>query len=773
MRRLFGILICMVMLFALFCGPAAGAGEKIYLVSVKGNRRIETAAILNVLKLKAGDQLDAAKVDEDIHANYNLGYFQDVKAVTENDPKGVVLTYVVREKPIVREVRIDGNKEIKTEKIRDAIEVKLGSVFTPEDLAKSVNKIKKLYADDGYYLAKVETTIIKSSPTDVRVVFKINEGEKVLIRKILFEGNKAFSDRKLKKVMNTSEKWFLSWLTGAGTYKEDVLKNDVNLITDLYYDNGYANVKVGEPKVELTPDRKGLIITIGITEGPQFRTGAIGFKGDLLESEDALRKNLKLKSGDIFNRSLLRKDIFTLTDIYADKGYAFANVTPLSKMDEAKKTIDITYDFDKGEKVYIDRINISGNTKTRDKVVRRELKLAEGDLYSATALRKSKQDLMNTGFFEEANISTAKGSADNKLDLDVKVKEKSTGTFSIGAGYSSLDGIMGQGSIQQSNFRGLGLKANASVSFGTKTQFYNIGLTDPYFMDTRWTLGGDLYRTQRDYIDYTRRATGADIKGGYTFNDELSTLWIYKFEQKKIFDESEALKDNIAKGLLLQPETSSTTSSITASISQNTTDYHLDPTTGMINNLSIEFAGLGGSNRFVRYLADSTYFHPAFWDTVFSLHGSFGYIEGMGREIPIDEKFYLGGINTLRGYAGRTVSPYVSSTVFVPNINGVNTGGYSDIYAFIGGDTEAYFNFEYKFPLVKDAGLKGVLFFDAGDSYNGIDNIFSRIQASYGFGIRWSSPMGPLRLEYGIPLNPRSGIDKSSGRIEFSIGSFF
>ncbi len=773
MRRIFTFVICVIILFTLFCGATLGEEEKIDKVVVKGNRRIETSAILNVVKIKPGDALDSEKVDSDIHAIYNLGHFQDVRVETGKGEKGIILTYVVLEKPIVREIKIEGDKEIKDDKIREAIELKPTTVFSPKELTKSVKKIKKLYADEGYYLAEVETTTIRKSDTDVRVVFKITEGKKIYITDIRFEGNHAFSNRKLKKAMETREKWFLSWITGAGTYKEEVLKNDANLIAELYYNNGYANVKVGEPRVELKPDKKGLIVSIGITEGDQFRTGSIGFKGDLLESEAELAKKIKLKTGEIFDRSLLRSDVFTLTDLYADKGYAFTNVSPLSKMNNDKKTIDLTYEFEKGEKVYIDRINISGNTKTRDKVVRRELKLAEGDLYGATPLKKSKQALMNTGYFEEANISTARGSADNKLNLNVDVKEKSTGQFSIGAGYSSLDGILGQGSVQQSNWLGLGLKANLSVSFGSKSQFYNLGLTDPYFMDTRWTLGADIYRTQRDYIDYTRRATGFDIKGGYTFSDSLSTLWMYKYEAKKIFDESQALITNIQRGLVQAPDLTATTSSITASITRNSTDYSLDPTKGMINNLSIEFAGLGGSNHFVRYMGDTRVFYPFWWGTVFSLNGSFGHIQNLsGGTLPIDEKFYLGGINTLRGYAGRTVCPVVTTLFPNTNMNG-NPIINLPYNAYIGGDTEYFMNFEYQFPILKEAGLKGVVFLDAGNADNDIDRVFHHVRTSYGFGFRRLSPMGPLRVEYGIPLNPRPGIDKSSGKIEFSMGSFF
>ncbi|HEY6008728.1 MAG TPA: outer membrane protein assembly factor BamA [Geobacteraceae bacterium] len=746
--------------------------DKIAEVVIKGNRRIETAAILNVVKSKPGDFLYPDKVDADVRAIYALGNFNDVQADSEKVAKGVALVFTVVEKPIVREVRFEGNKELGQDKLRETVEVRANTVYSAKDLAKSVKKLKKLYADEGYYLAEIEPVTEERSGNDVRVTFKITEGKKILIKTIRFEGNRAFPDKRLKKTMETREAWMFSWLTGAGTYKEDVLKNDVNLIADLYFDNGYVNVKVGEPKVSLLDNREGLVVDIGITEGDQFRVGTVNLKGDLLADAAELSKKLTVKTADVFSRSALRAQVFSLTDFYADKGYAFANVTPLTKVNPETKTIDLTFDMEKGEKVSIDWININGNTKTRDKVIRRELKLAEGDVYSSSALRKSKQNLMNLGFFEEANLATAKGSGTDKLNLNVDVKEKATGTFSIGAGYSSLDGIVGQGSVQQANFFGLGLKANASASIGSKTQTYNLGLTDPYFLDSRWTLGADVYRTERDYNDYTRRATGGDVKAGYPLSDTISTFWLYKYEEKEIFNESQSLKDSINAGTIIAPEETSSTSSVTASLTRNTTDYRLDPSSGMVNNISVEFAGLGGTNRFLRYIVNSRWFYPLFAGTVFSVFGEFGYIHSVGRDVPIDEKFYLGGINTIRGYSGRTVTPYKASIVQVPStINGIGAAEFRKV--FLGGDTEAVANFEYTFPLLKDAGLKGVAFFDIGNAYDSIQNTFNRFQASYGAGIRWFSPIGPLRLEYGIPVNPRPNIDNSSGKLEFSIGSFF
>jgi len=742
---------------------------KIKEVVIKGNRRIESPAITNVIKVKAGDNLFEDKIDEDIKAVFGLGYFADVKAETTVVDEGVVLTYNVTEKPIVREILFEGNKALSTDKLKDSLEFKLNSIYSARDLTKSIKKIKKLYMDEGYSQAEIEPVREQITPYELKITFKVNEGAKILIKEIRFEGNKAYTAKKLKGLMETTPDWWLAWLTGAGVYKEEVLKNDMALLSELYMNNGYINIKVAEPKVTLMPDGKGLLVSIALTEGDQFRVGQISFRGDLLETKEQLANQIKLKTGAVFSRGLLRQDIFTLTDVYADKGYAFANVNPLTQLNSEQKVIDIVFDFEKGEKVYIDRINIAGNAKTRDKVIRRELRLAEGELYSATALKKSKQNIMNLGYFEEANLSTVKGRGDDKLNLNVDVKEKATGTFSIGGGYSSLDGFVGQGSVQQANFFGLGLKANASVSLGKKTSTYNVGLTDPYFLDTKWSLGGDLYRTEREYHDYTRKATGGDIKGGYQLSDTLSTFLMYKYEEKSIFDESLALQQTrqLYPDLVSEPDT--TTSAFSASITRNTTDYRLDPTTGMTNSLSVEFAGLGGTSRYIRYIGQSSKFFPVGFGGVFMVHGTFGHIQETGEKIPIDEKFYLGGISTLRGYDGRTVSPYV----LTPQYDSQTGKVISNERAYVGGDTEAVFNAEYTLPLLKDAGLKGVIFFDAGNAADGVDNVFSDILSSYGFGIRWFSPIGPLRLEYGIPINPRKGIDDEGGKLEFSIGSFF
>lgn len=752
----------------LLCSTASAAQDEIADVLIVGNRRIESSAIMTAVKLKSGSKFFEEKVDEDIKSIFSLGFFSDVKAERNLSVKGIVLTYIVTEKPVVREIIFEGNKALASDKLKEALDIKTNSIFSTKELVKGISKIKKLYTDEGYSQAEIEPVKSAPSPYELKLTLKIKEGDKILIRAIGFEGNSAFSDSKLKGMMETKQDWWLAWLTGAGVYKDDVLKNDMLLITEHYMNNGYINFKLAEPKVELAPDKKALLVQIVMTEGDKYSTGQINFRGDLLETKEELGKRLKMKTGDVFSRAALRQEIFSLTDVYADKGYAFANVNPLTTMNSANRVIDIIFDFEKGEKVYIDRINIAGNAKTRDKVIRREMRISESELYSATGLKKSKQNLMNLGFFEEATIATSKGKGDNKLNLDVNVKEKPTGTFSIGGGYSSLDGFVGQGSVQQANLFGYGLKSNASASIGGKSSTYSLGVTDPYFLDTKWSVGADVYRTERQFVDYTKRATGGDIKAGYQLSDTLGTFLLYKLEKASISKESFALLETRRLYPDLVTANDSTTSSVTASISRNTTDYRIDPSSGMTNSLSVEFAGLGGTNRYLRYIAQTAQFFPVGLGTVFMVRGTFGQITEMGAKIPIDEKFYLGGISTVRGYGGRTISPYV----ITPQKDGVIGDPTGEQRAYIGGDTEAVLNIEYTVPLLKEAGVKGVLFFDAGNSKDGVDKVFSGILASYGFGIRWFSPIGPLRLEYGIPLNPRQGIDKS-GKLEFSIGSFF
>jgi outer membrane protein insertion porin family len=629
------LLMAAVVLQLALSESAYAEGETIAEISVRGNRRIEASVIQNAIKLKVGDTLYSDKTDADLRAIHKLGHFQEVLVSTEETTKGTVLIYTVQEKPVIRDIRFEGNKELSSEKLtKDGLDLRRDTIFSAKDLSRSVEKIRKIYQDEGYYLVEVTPRTRMRSPSEISVTFQIVENQKVLISSITFDGNRFFSNRKLRGFMETKQKWFLSWLTNAGTYRDEVLRNDALIIADQYQNNGYLNVKVGEPVVKLNEAKNSLEVIIGITEGEQYRIGDIEFAGDLLEPVSTMRAKLKSEPGAIFSRANIRADIITLTDLYGDKGYAFTNVTPLTKPLPESKSVNLTFDMEKGELVHIERIAISGNTKSRDKVVRRELRVTESGLFSATGMKRSKQNLMNTGYFEEANISTSKGSAGNLLNVSVDVKEKSTGSFSIGGGYSSLDGIIGQGSVSQTNFLGLGLKASFSASLGGSSSTFAIGLTDPYFRDTKWTLGADIYRSERDYLDYTRRVTGGDIKAGYPINDFVSTFFMYKYEIKKLFDPEDAYEEYNEIDPENFPLDTTSTSSIMASISHNNTDYRLDPSTGFVNNLSAEYAGLGGDNRFAKFTTDHTWFHPVYKKLIFSTKLSLGYIQEVGEDIP-------------------------------------------------------------------------------------------------------------------------------------------
>jgi outer membrane protein insertion porin family len=728
--------------------------DKIGEVVVRGNRRIESSAILNAIASKAGERLDSDRTDADIRSVYNLGQFRDVQVSTEPGATGLALVFSVIEKPIIREVRIEGNDALKQEKLLEGLPIRRNAVFSQKDLDAAVLKLTKQYQDEGYYLVQVLPRVEQRSDTEYVVTLQIAEGKKIRISTISFEGNTAFSPRKLRGVMETSEEWFMSWLTSAGTYKEEVLKNDALLIADHYMNNGYINVKVGEPKVKLSDDRESLEVLVSITEGDQYRIGSIAFSGDILYPEHEIRQKLKSEVGEVFSRASLRADIGTLTDLTADKGYAFNNVNPQTKQDQEKKQLALTFDVEKGDLVYIERITVAGNGKTRDKVVRRELRLLEGELYSATGFKRSKQNLMNTGYFEEANVASVKGSSPDKLNINVDLKEKATGAFTIGGGYSSVDGMIFQGSVSQSNFLGLGLKANVSASLGGSSNTYSVGLTDPYFLDSKWTLGGDLYRSEREWDDYYLRRTGFDIKAGYPINDYVGTFLMYKYEVKDVYEYTDAWKQaHDLYGNDLYPIGQSTTSAIYASITHNSTDYRFDPSTGMVNTFSLEYAGLGGDNKYVREVLDNTVYYPLWWKFVISTKLAVGAVQEAGGKVPLDERFYLGGIGTLRGYEARTV------------------GERDQFGNYIGGEKELFGNVELKFPLLSEFGIKGVAFFDYGNAWDGGFKP-PKVLMSYGGGIRWASPMGPLRLEYGIPINPNPG-ESTSGRFEFAIGSMF
>lgn len=742
----------------LLCSGVAGAQDyPVDSIVVEGNSRIDTAAITALITAKAGSTVSAADIDRDVVALFKSERFQDVQVDYEERDGKQVLVYRVVEQPLVRSIKYTGYDELGEDKLKPAVTQRAPALYNQAAIDKSVVALKKLYAEEGFFAATITPKFeVKAPETEGVLTFAISEGEKVLIKAIRFEGNSVFERDDLLEMMETKEKfWLTSWITGRGAYQPETLERDLEIIADRYFDLGYIQIKIKQPQVNLIEDNEYFDVLIEISEGLQFRVGELDVKGDLLTNREELLRLAQLRTGDVFSRKVLREGVLALSDFYADQGYAYVNVSPLSSVDLEKRTINLVFEIEQGSQVYIDKIRLSGNVKTRDKVVRRELIVVEGDLYNATRLKESKRRINNLGYFEEVQVAPAKGTDPGKMNLDIAVKEKPTGTFSLGFGYSSVDKIIGQGSVTQENWLGRGYKVNLSGAFGSSSTTYQFGITDPYFLDSKLSLGFDLYNTDREYSDFSKQATGGALRAGYPLTPDGKTRvnFTYRYEEKEIYDVSD-----FASLLTKSQEGYSTLSSISGSLIRDTTDYRLDPSTGYIASLATELAGLGGTEKFVRVDLDGRYFYPLFWSTVFSAHGRIGFIGEVGDEpVPIDERYYLGGLNSLRGFEARTVGP---RTLIAPGV-----------YEYTGGNKAAYFNFEYLFPIVKEANIKGILFFDIGNAWDGDDTYFSSMRRSVGGGIRWFSPLGPLRLEWGYNLAPIEGEKQSD--LQFSIGSFF
>lgn len=743
-RCLFVVFLLLVM-----TGLAAAANYQIADVVIAGTDRVSNASIRSVLNIVPGQTVTSEEIDQALRDIFALGRFDDVSAeVTERD--GVsILTFTVRERPLLREVRLEGFDELSEEDLRKLISITTPALYDPAQVAATVEAFRQAYIEEGHHAAKIEPLVTTDENNEAILTLKIDEGENILVGNIVFDGNRVFDDKQLKKIMETRERWWLSWLTGRGTYREDMAQNDVVLITQAYHDQGYMDVEVRQPQVALSADGKFLELLIEIEEGIQYRVGEVAVDGDLLKPAQELLALVTMTPGAVFSRSDLRSSVLAVNDLYADQGYAYVNVVPLTRKDRELRKIDLTFEIEQGPLVHIDNIRILGNTKTRDKVIRRQLDLAEGDRFSASKIRSSRRGVRNLGFFETVNIRDREGTDPSLADLEVEVAERPTGTFTLGAGYSSVDHFVVQGSVSQDNFRGYGVKLDLAASLGGTSTTYRIGVTDPYFLDSKWTVGFDLYKRDQEWTDFSERTTGAAVRGGHPLSRNVRGLLTYRYEDKTIYDvTSESI-------LITAQEGDSTLSSLTAALNRNSTDYYQDPSTGGISKFTFEYAGLGGTEYFGKVVGSHRHFWPLFLNTVVSLHGQIGYVfKTTDEEIPIDEKFFLGGLRSIRGFDTREVGPRDDLT--------------GD---FIGGEKSAFFNLEYLIPISRSLGLKGVVFFDAGNAWRQQEDYFRDMRYSAGAGIRWFSPLGPLRFEWGYNLDPEE--DEKRTVFEFSIGTAF
>ncbi len=724
------------------------------MIRVEGNQRIGKDAILAMIETKPGQPLDYELLDKDLRRIYKMGYFKDVQIETQDGPKGKVVVFRVKEKPSIGRISFTGNEEVKDDELRKEVGIKLYSILSPKEIKESVNRLREYYRQKGYYNVEIDYRLDPLPQNEVGLTYLIEEHEKVHIAKIEFQGNEHFDDDELKDLMETSERGVFSWITGSGYLDKKKLEFDIQKIQAFYQNHGFIRAKVGEPEITYKED-EGLHILIEISEGERFRFGEIRISGDLIDEEERLIEALKLKSGDYFSREEVRKGILALRDLYADQGFAYAEVKTRTQEDEKERRVDITLNVSRGPKVVFERINITGNTVTRDKVIRRALKVAEGDYFSATKLRKSTANLYRLGYFEDLEVNTRKGSREDTMVLDIAVKERPTGSFSLGAGYSSVDKAMVMFRISQNNFLGYGQRLSASAQLSGKSSEFDIRFVEPWLFDKPLSLSLDIYKWEREYDEYTKDSLGSSVGLGFPLGlDEYTRGSVrYAFDRAHVDDIADTasliIKDMAGRNV---------TSSITLGIRRDSRDRPWNTSRGSVNSLSFEYAGgfLGGDVYFNKYLARSTWYFPVWGKNVFVLQGRWGYIsQRSGGKLPVYQKFRLGGLNTVRGFDYGDISPVDPAT--------------GDR---IGGEKMMVYNVEFRFPLLYEAGLVGLVFFDAGNVFEKDESYtFSGIKRSVGVGIRWYSPLGPLRLEYGKVLNRQPG--EPSGNWEFSIGGLF
>jgi outer membrane protein insertion porin family len=894
---------------------------RVYELRIEGARKIEPDAVLVNVQARVGRPPDQRVIQSDVRRVYQMGLFADVVVRSLEGPAGsIILVYELREKPAVVNVLIEGNQDVTQDDIREVIDLKPFQVLDIPRVRANVQKIQKLYVDKGFFLAEVRFELRPSTgqlkeedqrdlgglfdmfddifqPADapavitdpelvpgegefVDIAFIVSEFAKVRVEQIDFAGNEHVSTDDLKQNLRTREAHPLGILTEWGTYREELAEIDLLAVEAVYQDRGYINVRVGEPRVRLSSDKTRIAITIPVTEGEQFSLSSFDVQGELLvedpeeleriRAEDPERvvflrsdiiQRTNIRPGDIFARSVVAQDVLAIADRYRDRGYAYVNIGPETRIDEEARTLDLVLQIAAGPRVTVERIEITGNTKTQDRVIRRELRLFEGEFYSASQLRLSEQRANALGFFEKVDVTTRQGSAPDRMVVVFDVRERATGTFQLGAGFSNMESFIFQGQIAQNNFLGRGLTVSGSIQWSRFRNIVDVRYIDPYFIylgQEPITFALTAYNTQRFFFDFQRNSTGGELTLGYPLGRPLRFLtrdWLREtpqawrayvpdFENFQLFFTTAAERVLIDQTTLdvrllgLSGEIPRYTTSLRGALIFDQRNNRLFPSKGYYLSFQAEVAS--------RYLGSALMpeaevgLRDLLRDQI-GIPGDLGFLRGGGRPndfvrlnttlrgyysfdeiLPVTgvvikanveigwllsddpslifERYYLGGFNTIRGYFLRSVGP-------VARVGGLDPS--QPLQEFrVGGDKQFFTNLELEFPIFEQVGIRGVLFYDAGNAFAPAENFFYignertafldnaicgaqercfdpvrdlplGLFHAVGFGVRWFSPIGPLRFEWGVPLTPRPvgtfGLPNGDQPIqfEFNIGNSF
>jgi outer membrane protein insertion porin family len=795
-------LTCVALVMCLAVSKPVSAQFAVDVIEVEGTVRVEDEAVRRRIRFAAGDQISPRLLSQTINAIYDLGFFEDIQVDASETEAGVVLTFIVTEKPSVRELRFVGNERVDNEDILEEITLETGQILDESAVERAARRIGELYRDKGFFLAEVSWALEPAGEGQVAVVFSVEEFSKVQVGTVSIIGNNSLTDQELLRVMQTRPGNILSFLNSLGQFQESYLRDDLQRLRFMYYESGFLDVAVSDAVVELSRDRERVFVTVTIEEGDQYSVSAVGVSGDLLESQEEAMERISIAPGDIFRSSAIREDIEATTQHYQDLGYAYANANLLTDVDEENDLIALTYDLDRGPLTYVGRIMVVGNTSTRDRVLRRELTIEEGDLYSRTSIRLSESYVTQLGFFEEVTIRERPSSlGDDRIDLEIQVVERHTRSLQVGAGFSSAESFLATAQITENNLFGRGQNLSLNMMLSSLRTTFQLSFLEPNLYGSNVALQLDVLNNELDYPAFREIRRGISTRFGYR---PFRTHNYWRSLTLSVGYELQNVEARNRRGFSRAGDSGGLTSALTYGAGLDRRNDRVQTLHGYHIRVDNEVADavFGSENEFYRVTGFARGYQNVpltcapsgesgerggralqslcRWarGNVFRANLEMGYIGSLNsqRGVPIFERFYPGGPDSVRGFPLFELGPTEqSASIGDPN---VLLGSRP-----IGGNKNLELQFELEFPILEMVGVRGVLFADAGNAvainqpYPLMPDLFASrsdervLRTALGFGFRWRSPLGALRFEWGYPLQRRDGEARST--FQFSIGPSF
>ena len=727
-------------------------------IRVEGVQRIEPETVRSYLTIHAGDAFDASKIDESLKALYATSLFADVSIRREND---YVVVQVV-ENPIINRLAFEGNNRIDTKTLEAEVQLKSRMVYTRTRVQTDVKRILDIYRREGRFAATVEPKIIKQPENRVDLVFEVDEGAPTKISNIAFIGNRRFTDDKLQAIIQSQQTHWYSFLTGDDVYDPDRLQSDRELLRRFYLKSGYADFKINSAVAELSQDRKAFFVTFSLDEGPRYKFGEVKINTTLPDVDiSKLTDSLRTTKGDWYNADRVEETVNRLTDAVIAQGHPFVDVRPTVNRDRDRLAIDVTYDIAEGQRLFVQRIEIHGNTRTQDKVIRRQFRIVEGDAFNTARYNRTQRALKELGYFKKAEMSRSEGSSPDQTVIDVNVEEQPTGSLNVGAGYSTTNGIITLLSISEQNLFGRGLQGSITLQLGSNQDSAFLSMTDPAFLDRNMSAGFDLGQTRTDStanLTFQQRNTSLTLRTGFNYNDRLSQGFRYFAKEDEI-----SSVDPSASQFIQAEVGTRTASGFGQTLSYDVTDSKIDPTDGYTIGMSNDFAGFGGSTRYMKNSVSGTTYYPILQESVLSFNGRLAAVTGIGQDVHLSDRYFLGGDN-FKGFAKGGVGP----RDLTPGTNN----------SALGGNMLYTAGSELSTPLsvAKEFGLRGIFWGQIGSLWN-VDVSGPSVaddasmRASIGFGLSLRTPVGPVRVDLGFPVMKKNYDDDEI--FSFSLGQRF